>query len=398
MFRSRVSFSTMIFVVVLQAVVMVLFCSWYLQLSPCGSTPSDKKVHVLLLSSWRSGSSFMGQVFSQHPSVFYLMEPGFHVWTKHPKSGMRSLRMALRDLFRSLFQCDFSVMDSYMPEHPQLASLFRWIVSRALCSPPACSLTPRNQISNQTLCAKKCNVQGLQGAEQACGTYSHVVLKTVRFFELESLYPLFQDPNLDLRIIHLIRDPRAVFRSREESGWILAHDSAVLLEHRQVPAGEVEYEAIQEICRSHVRINERATVNTPPFLEDRYRMVRYEDMAQDPLKEITSLYNFLGLEMTTELKEWIYKMTNGNGKGSKLDAFKITSRNAVDVSRAWRTMLPHSKVKRVQEVCKEAMLLLGYRTVDSEEEQEKLDIDLLVPQEEYQFSWLATKTEQPSHR
>ncbi|KAG7522505.1 carbohydrate sulfotransferase 6-like [Solea senegalensis] len=396
MFRSKVSFSTMIFVVVLQAVVMVLFCSWYLHLSPCGSTPSDKKVHVLLLSSWRSGSSFMGQVFSQHPSVFYLMEPGFHVWTAHPKSGVRSLRMALRDLFRSLFQCDFSVMDSYMPEQRNVSSLFMWSESRALCSPPACSLTPRDQFSNQTLCAKKCDVRGLQGAEQACGTYSHVVLKTVRFFELESLYPLFQDPNLDLRIIHLVRDPRAVYRSREQSSDSFVADTAVLLEHRHMPAGEVGYHAIQEICRSHVRINERATVNAPPFLEGRYRMVRYEDMAQDPLKEIASLYNFMGLEMTTELKEWIYKMTNGSGKGPKGGTFKITSRNAVDVSRAWRTMLPHSKVKRVQEVCKEAMLLLGYRTVDSEKEQKKLDIDLLVPQEPYQFSWLATKTEQPS--
>ena len=75
---------------------------------------------------------------------------------------------------------------------------------------------------------------------------------------------------------------------------------------------------------------------------------------------------------------------------------KITSRNATDISQAWRTLLPYSKVKRVQEVCKGAMSMLGYRTVDSEKEQKQLDINLLVPQEPYQFSWLPAKTERPS--
>ncbi|PNJ61889.1 CHST5 isoform 2, partial [Pongo abelii] len=39
--------------------------------SPAGG---EDRVHVLVLSSWRSGSSFVGQLFSQHPDVFYLME------------------------------------------------------------------------------------------------------------------------------------------------------------------------------------------------------------------------------------------------------------------------------------------------------------------------------------
>ncbi|XP_040894072.1 carbohydrate sulfotransferase 6 [Toxotes jaculatrix] len=395
--RFRVSLSTMIFLVILQGAAVVLFCGWYVQLSPCGSAPSNDRVHVLLLSSWRSGSSFLGQVFSQHPSVFYLMEPAWHAWTKLQKSGAHALRMAVRDLVRSVFRCDFSVMDAYLPEQYNVSSLFMWSHSRALCSPPACPLTPRSHFSNQTHCAQACDARGLQGAEEACGTYSHVVLKEVRFFELESLYPLLQDPSLDLRIIHLVRDPRAVMRSREESAKAFVRDNAVVLEQRNIPAGEVQYQVMQEICRSHVRINERAVLKPPPFLKGRYKMVRYEDVARNPLEEITAMYDFVGLDMTRQLEEWIYTVTHGKGKGSLKEAFKITSRNAADVSQAWRTTVPHSKVRRIQEVCKGAMSLLGYRTVNSEKEQKRLDIDLLVPREPYQFSWLPAKTEHPSN-
>ncbi|XP_034540623.1 carbohydrate sulfotransferase 6 [Notolabrus celidotus] len=393
--RCRVNLSTMIFLVILQGAAVVLFCGWYMELSPCSPAPSNGKVHVLLLSSWRSGSSFLGQVFSQHPSVFYLMEPAWHVWTKLHKPGARVLRMAVRDLLRSMFQCDLSVMEAYLPEHHNVSALFMWFESRALCSPPACPLTPRNQFSNQTLCKKACDARGLQRAQDACGTYSHIVLKEVRFFELESLYPLLQDPHLDLRIIHLVRDPRAVLRSREAAVKALAKDNAIVLEQKNTPAAELQYQVMQEICRSHVRINERAILKPPPFLEGRYKMVRYEDVARNPLEEINRIYEFVGLGMTSELEEWIYHVTHGRGKGTKREAFKITSRNAADVSQAWRSTLPHDKVKRIQEVCKGAMSQLGYRTVDSEKEQKSLEIDLLVPREPYQFSWLPAKTEHP---
>ncbi|CAI5668094.1 carbohydrate sulfotransferase 6 [Oreochromis niloticus] len=395
--RYRVNCSTMTFLVILQGAAVVLFCSWYVQLSPCDPPPSNAKVHVLLLSSWRSGSSLMGQVFSQHPSVFYLMEPGWHVWTKLQKNGAQALRMAVRDLLRSLFQCDFSVMESYLPENHNVSSLFMWSHSRALCSPPVCPLTPRDQFSNQTLCLEKCGAEGLQSVEQACNSYSHVVYKDVRLFELESLYPLLQDPNLDLRIIHLVRDPRAVVRSREESARAFVSDNAIVLEQKRIKEAEVQYQVMQEICRSHVRINERAVVKPPPFLKGRYKLVRYEDMARNPLQEINAMYQFVGLEMTTQLATWIYQVTHGKGKGSVKEAFKITSRSATNVSQAWRTMLPHNKVKRIQEVCKGAMSLLGYRTVNTEKEQKRLDIDLLVPREPYQFSWLPDKTQHPNN-
>ncbi|XP_003439611.2 carbohydrate sulfotransferase 6 [Oreochromis niloticus] len=387
----KANYSTMTFLVILQGAALLLLCGWYVQFSPCNPPPSNDKVHVLVLSSWRSGSSFLGQVFNQHPSVFYLMEPSWHVWTQLRQNGARALRMAVRDLLRSLFQCDFSVMESYLPENQK--TLFMWSHSRALCSAPVCPLTPRDQLSNQTQCIQKCKPQNLQIVEEVCGFYSHVVYKEVRIFELESLYPLLQDPNLDLRIIHLVRDPRGVMRSKEVIAGNFVNDNTIVLEQKHINKTEIQYQVMQEICRSHLRINERAVLNPPPFLKGRYKLVRYEDVTRNPLEEINALYQFVGLEMTTQVATWIYKVTHGKGKGSIQEAFDITSRSATDVSQAWRTMLPHSRVKRVQEVCEEAMSYLGYRTVNSETEQKSLDIDLLVPQK--QLNWSLDKTQPP---
>ncbi|XP_030639120.1 carbohydrate sulfotransferase 6 [Chanos chanos] len=387
MIRCRVLMWALVTLVLFQ--VMILLSGWYRRpVQQETTSPSGGKVHVLLLSSWRSGSSFLGQVFSQHPSVFYLMEPAWHVWTSLWRSGARGLRMAVRDMVRSIFQCDMSVMDSYMPPQRNVSNIFMWSHSRALCSPPACLLAPRDQISKESECKERCDQRGLEMAEEACRTYSHVVVKEVRFFELESLYPLLRDPNLNLRIIHLVRDPRAVANSREQASAALERDSSIVLEQADTPKKDRQFRVIQEVCRSHVRIHETAMLKPPDFLRGRYKLVRYEDLVKNQLKEVEAIYKFVGLEMTDTLQEWIYRITHGKGKGSKNDAFQITSRNAEDVSLAWRTMLPYEKVKRVQEVCKGAMSLLGYRTVDSEREQRLMDLELLTGQEKFKFSWL----------
>ncbi|XP_026058943.1 carbohydrate sulfotransferase 6-like [Carassius auratus] len=392
MLRWRVSKPTVLSLVLIQAAAVVLLYGWYSRPPSPNTAASEGKVHVLLLSSWRSGSSFLGQVFNQHPDVFYLMEPGWHVWTSIQKAGARSMRMAVRDMIRSIFQCDMSVMDAYMPQPRNVSNLFMWSHSRALCSPPACFLTARDEISKEQDCKLHCDTQGLKLAEAACRTYSHVVLKEVRFFELESLYPLLRDPSLDLRIIHLVRDPRAVLRSREQSVKALLKDSAIVLEQANVPEKDKSYQVLQEICRSHVRIYETATLKPPDFLRGRYKMVRYEDLVRNTLSEIEAMYEFVGLELTEELQEWIYRITHGKGKGTKKEAFKITSRNAEDVSLAWRTTLPFEKVQRIQKVCKGAMTLLGYKTVDSEKEQKLLNLDVMAPRERYRFSWLPSKS------
>ncbi|RXM31181.1 Carbohydrate sulfotransferase 6 [Acipenser ruthenus] len=308
------------------------------------------------------------------------------------QNSASTLRMAVRDLIRSVFQCDMYVFDAYMPEKRNVTHLFQWSVSRALCSPPACDLYKREEISNEMTCKKMCSKTQFDKVEEACKSYSHVVLKEVRVFDLESLYPLLKDPSLNLKIIHLIRDPRAVVKSREQSMKAFMRDNGIVLNTKGVQVEDTHYQVMREICRSHIQIYETATQKAPSFLKGRYIMVRYDDLVRDPLAEISAMYKFAELTMTPKLKSWIYNITHGEGHGNEREAFLTTSRNAVNVSQTWRVTLPYEKVAKIQEVCKGAMNMLGYQIVESDKEQKRLWQDILLPRKQYQFSWLSSKT------
>ncbi|XP_058384177.1 carbohydrate sulfotransferase 4 [Diceros bicornis minor] len=339
--------------------------------------PEPKPMHVLVLSSWRSGSSFVGQIFGQHPDVFYLMEPAWHVWMTFTQSTAWRLHMAVRDLIRAVFLCDMSVFDAYMKPGPRnQSSLFQWEGSRALCTPPACNIFPRDKITSQAHCRLLCNRQPFEVVEKACRSYRHVVLKEVRFFNLQVLYPLLRDPSLNLHIVHLVRDPRAVFRSRERTTGELMTDSHIVLGRywQKLKKEDQPYGVMQVICNSQLEIY-KAAQSLPETLKPRYLLMRYEDLVRDPLAQTARMYEYVGLKFLPQLQTWVHNITRGKGMGTH--AFHTNARNALDVSQAWRWSLPYEKVFRLQQVCSDTMNLLGYRLVRSEQEQRNLSLDLL---------------------
>uniref|UniRef100_K9IJI9 Sulfotransferase n=1 Tax=Desmodus rotundus TaxID=9430 RepID=K9IJI9_DESRO len=336
-----------------------------------------KTTHVLVLSSWRSGSSLVGQLFGQHPDVFYLMEPAWHIWMTFTQSTPWRLHMAVRDLIRAIFLCDMSVFDAYMEPGPRKqSSLFQWAASRALCSPPACDIFPQDMIIPQAHCKLLCSKRPFEVVEKACRNYSHVVLKEVRFFNLQVLYPLLRDPSLNLYIMHLVRDPRAVFRSRENTRGDLMIDNKILMgqEWQKLKEEDQPYYVLQVICQSQLEIY-KAVQTLPEALKRHYLLIRYEDLVRDPLAQTARMYEYAGLKFLPHLRTWVHNITRGKGTGSH--AFLTDSRDALKTSEAWRWSLPYGKVSRLQKVCGDTMKLLGYRLVRSEQEQRNLSLDLL---------------------
>uniref|UniRef100_A0A8C3XTZ9 Sulfotransferase n=1 Tax=Chelydra serpentina TaxID=8475 RepID=A0A8C3XTZ9_CHESE len=338
--------------------------------------PPPGRTHVLLLSSWRSGSTFAGQLFSQHPDVFYLMEPAKHVWHHLPGGSPELLQWPARDLLRALFQCETAALQDFVPQPRWVSQIFMWPMSWALCSPPACGAFRRGDIVRPAECQAHCDTSPFGKAAEACVTYSHVALKVVRFFQLEALYPLLADPALDLRIIHQVRDPRAVYASHQLIS-LYPDDLLISRAHDATPNARL---VMRKVCHSHAGMYLAALRHPPPALRGRYLLTRYEDLVRDPLGQVAEWYRYAGLASSPRLKAWVHNITHWAGP---LDPEVLpVRRDASKVSQAWRNQLSFHQVQEVQEICKPATEVFGYRPVSSEEEQRDLAKDLVLPREE----------------
>ncbi|KAM4017296.1 carbohydrate sulfotransferase 5-like isoform 1-T1 [Anomaloglossus baeobatrachus] len=342
------------------------------------------KDHLIILSTWRSGSSLVGQFFSQHPDVFYLKEPSWHVWKTMYQNNAESLHMSVRDLIRSVLKCDMSVFDAYIENQEKLSDLFHWESSRALCSPPACTSFSRTDIVDETSCKKMCGQWPFQKVEDTCITYSHIVLQEYRIFDLSVLYSLLNDPSINLKILHVVRDPRAIAISREQVHRDLDFDNGIVLKKENSRNNDLKI--LQKICESQVKIYKTSKFAVLPLSQDRYKFLRYEDLVREPLKMARELYSFANLKMPKYLEPWIYNMTHGPAQ-KKRKAFIINPRNALKMARDWRTVVSLKKIKEVQTVCKEAMEIFNYFFVDSEDELRNLKVDVALPRGRDDFMW-----------
>ncbi|XP_063791824.1 carbohydrate sulfotransferase 4-like [Pseudophryne corroboree] len=342
-------------------------------------SPKEKRIHIIILSSWRSGSSFLGQIFNHNPNVFYIYEPARMVWVKLPNEKPSFLHYPIRDLLRSLFTCDMSPLHHYLPRRGRyISDLPFWWESRALCSPPACSAIDRDEEYDRPTCFQQCGYFPLDNMAHACEVHSHVVLKTVRVLDLGVLLPLLQDSKLDLRIIHLVRDPRAVAFSRMNFGFLNQEDLQIVRENKkwknkkQMP--NITH-VMDSICNAQVAIDEFRS-KAGKSLRGQYMMIRYEDLAKEPLPIIEQIFNFASLRLTEGFQGWLYNITHQSRQ--KQGAFMNFALDSMKIIQKWRIGLNHNTVLKIQNKCRNAMEIFGYGHVESLKEQHDLNSDVLT--------------------
>lgn len=261
------------------------------------------------------------------------------------------------------------------------ASFFRRSSSHALCSPPVCQ-DGDEEIQggkpDETWCPKKCRVLNLTLASLACQDRSHVAIKTVRIPQVGDLRTLSEDPRLDLRIIHLVRDPRAILASRMTAfadqfrAWKIWNAT-----DRQ--PRYVDLTQITRTCRD-MEYSVETGVQRPIWLRGRYLLVRYEDLALNPEDKVKEIYRFLGLDIDNRVLTWISQNTNATASSSAEWNYKYsTSRDSKAAAHSWRLRLGFDIVKTVQSLCNTTFALLGYKLVQSEAELRNLTNSLVEP-------------------
>ncbi|KAK1791120.1 hypothetical protein P4O66_002154 [Electrophorus voltai] len=243
--------------------------------------------HILLLAATRTGSSFVGEFFNQLGSdMFYLFEPLWHVErmlsqdTGIPNATESSL--AYRDVLLSLFLCDFSLLERFISPPPQAhitSGLFRRDSSMALCEEQVCTPVVKDVFERYHCKARRCGPLNLTLASDTCRSKEYRAIKTVRVRQLETLRLLVEDPRLDIRVIQLVRDPRAILASRMVAFSSKYQTWKSWAANGEVPIEDEEVKRLQGNC-NQIRMSAELGLSRPVWLENRYMLVRYEDIAR----------------------------------------------------------------------------------------------------------------------
>ncbi|XP_067888888.1 carbohydrate sulfotransferase 7 [Heterodontus francisci] len=343
------------------------------------SSRGGEKQHVYLHATWRTGSSFAGELFNQHPEVFYLYEPMWVMWQALYPGDAESLQGGARDMLRSLFHCDFSVLRLYAPASPSgrltTRTIFGWRNNKVICSAPLCNAYQKERVElvEGSVCEKQCAARAIEELERECRKYKVMVIKDVRVLDAGVLFPLMRDPSLNLKVVQLVRDPRAVHNSRMKSKESLVKESIQVLRsknksdknkgqwlpHRAQRADIFVSKALEVICEAWRK--DQALVNSSPaWIRSRYLTIRYEDLVLEPLRGLRTLYNFANITATPDTENYMVNMTCGVGYSSD-KPFLISSRNAKEAVSAWKKRLSLWQIQQVEQSCQKVMKMLGYQ-------------------------------------
>ena len=158
-----------------------------------------KPLHLLLLATWSSGSTFLTKLITHYPGTFLTFEPMVYIKGYGAVESSRALDAV--SLLRSVFSCNYT---EGSPANAMLSFL----------SKSGYKKWPLHNIRLRNVCegvAEKDNLcLSPDFLAKACQLYPTHLVKTVRMRVVQA-EPLLQKPqDLNLKILVLFRDPRAV--------------------------------------------------------------------------------------------------------------------------------------------------------------------------------------------
>lgn len=304
----------------------------------------SKRQVLLIVAHGRSGSTFLADIFNRHPRVFYVFEPLHGLIAKQGKGYDQ---YALNFLYH-IFQCDFSVGNSTR----NFGRFFRFH-SRAMSSPPFCKYEPTDERWHSHFCSSV-NQEDL---EHSCKTQHDTIvykflLERLPGHSIEKLFGVCELARIECKVIHLIRDIRPVVMSSKKVAFFKEVDRK-------------EKPALQQYVYSHCEMTEsnlQLVKMLDPSLRSRYVVVRYEDLAVQPLQLLEYVYEFAGLEVLEKIKQWLVNTTQPSDNDLKEQARNPVSvvRNSLEVLNKWRLVAESCDISIIERYCRDVMRLMGY--------------------------------------
>nr|XP_024216815.1 carbohydrate sulfotransferase 4 isoform X2 [Halyomorpha halys] len=282
----------------------------------------------VIIATWRSGSTFLGDILNSVPGNFYHYEPLLDhgiVQVRGPPRSKESLRY-----IRNLLNCNYTDMDKYLSYGQDHTWLF----------------THNNRLWEK--CTEYPHLCWLPiFLNRFCSLFPFQSMKLVRL-RLKLAEELLADEKLGVKVVLVVRDPRGTMQSRRHRDWCPGNpdcDDPTLLCADLV----ADYSAAHNFIKKYPKT---------------FKIVRYEDFSLDPYKGTEDLFKFLGINFGPEVKRFLDTHTKSNAGG-----VSSTFRNSKSAPFHWRMDLSFSEVQNIQRKCSSAMDLWGYTKASNSSHQ-----------------------------
>ncbi|XP_046746148.1 carbohydrate sulfotransferase 3-like isoform X2 [Diprion similis] len=294
-------------------------------ISPCSKLEdlvmeqNGRPVRSLIVTTWRSGSTFLGDILNAHPANYYHYEPllAFDiVQIRGPPVAAKALKWV-----KDLLNCKYQDLDEYVSygRHRPWAFIhnpYLWKLCRV----------------HEDVCYNP------KFHSSLCRLFPFQSMKLVRL-RLRIAQELLADEKLAVRMVLLVRDPRGILQSRKHRNWC-------------PPSPDCSDPALT--CADLVS-DYKVAVELLKKYPTRFKVIRYEDLSLDPYKHVEELYKFYGLFFHPKARNFLNSHTKANKGG-----VSSTFRNSTAAPFHWRTELEFKEVEEIQKSCSIAMEYWGY--------------------------------------
>ncbi|MEY2469755.1 MAG: hypothetical protein QOF21_2453 [Actinomycetota bacterium] len=171
---------------------------------------------------------------------------------------------------------------------------------------------------------------------------TRVILKEVNPFAIEWLLR-----EMDWRVVYLVRHPGAVAVSRADRGWTGGRLVGNVRDEHFATTGPPtsHWEAMGAI---EAIVQREVVTRLDEWAPGRNRVVRFESLCADPIAEFERLYEFTGLGWNDDVKTQLGQMTQSGAIDSSKDAWG-TQRDTARMADAWRTRISDEDLELVMD-------------------------------------------------
>ena len=308
--------------------------------------PAKKGRKIVVYTKYRSGATFVSEMFNRHEDTYITFQPLNQLNVGEiDEYGLRVINDSLH--------CNFQNLE--ITPRPRR---HEWVNYNVFCT-----------LEQQT---EGCpNITGFREAEIDCARHQHVATKLIHLPQIHTLLPLLAEGT---KVLHVVRDPRAVLNSRRPIRPNISDNSLDIINN------------VNSYCNNilaDMAVIRTARVYDSVSIDQNYHLLRYEDFAADPVQLLMDTYKALGLTPDTLLVNWAFNLKSNMTMGSTVpentaSPYTTKRKDSRATSSAWRQKLFFDEVKLVQSECLAMMGALGYRMLSSERELRNLTLSTLV--------------------